>query len=96
MNRFTEIEVRALYEVIAAVDARLAERAAQGHKLTVPRAKIYAAVLYAVIVSARDAGHHGAGSLASAPLLDVILNGAEATDWDTAIVAAIMDFPALN
>lgn len=34
--------------------------------------------------------------LAKAPLLDVILNGAEGTDWDKAVFAVLMDIPGQN
>ncbi|MEU0504479.1 hypothetical protein [Nocardia sp. NPDC005998] len=45
---------------------------------------------------ARQTGHYGAGMLAKAPLLDVILTGAEGTDWDKAVFAVLMDLPIHN
>ncbi|WP_280438809.1 hypothetical protein, partial [Nocardia cyriacigeorgica] len=38
--------------------------------------QVYAAIIYAVLSSARSTGHYGARMLANAPLLDAILAGA--------------------
>ncbi|WP_280231976.1 hypothetical protein [Nocardia cyriacigeorgica] len=72
MDRLREIEIAVLREVIEAVDARLDTIA----HLAVPRSQVYAAIIYAVLSSARSTGHYGAGMLANAPLLDAILAGA--------------------
>ncbi|WP_280473249.1 hypothetical protein [Nocardia cyriacigeorgica] len=71
MDRLREIEIAVLREVIEAVDARLDTIA----HLAVPRSQVYAAIIYAVLSSARSTGHYGAGMLANAPLLDAILAG---------------------
>ncbi|WP_280483248.1 hypothetical protein [Nocardia cyriacigeorgica] len=73
MDRLREIEIAVLREVIEAVDARLDTIA----HLAVPRSQVYAAIIYAVLSSARSTGHYGAGMLANAPLLDAILAGAQ-------------------
>ncbi|WP_330255145.1 hypothetical protein OG874_11690 [Nocardia sp. NBC_00565] len=92
-NGIRAIEVSALREVIDAVDARLVELLANGDKIGAPRSMVLARVLYAVILSARETGHYGAGMLAKAPLLDVILGDAEGTDWDKAVFDVLMDLP---
>ncbi|AVH23569.1 hypothetical protein [Nocardia cyriacigeorgica] len=92
MDRLREIEIAVLREVIDAVDARLDTIA----HLTVPRSKVYASVIYAVLSSARSTGHYGAGMLANAPLLDSILSGAEGTDHGATIFATLVDLNALN
>ncbi|MBF6088405.1 hypothetical protein IU438_12910 [Nocardia cyriacigeorgica] len=92
MDRLREIEIAVLREVIDAVDARLDTIA----RLTVPRSKVYAAIIYAVLSSARSTGHYGAGMLANAPLLDSILSGAEGTDHGATIFATLVDLNALN
>ncbi|VFA97901.1 hypothetical protein [Nocardia cyriacigeorgica] len=92
MDRLREIEIAVLREVIDAVDARLDTIA----HLTVPRSKVYAAIIYAVLSSARSTGHYGAGMLGNAPLLDSILSGAEGTDHGATIFATLVDLNALN
>ncbi|MFE3442693.1 hypothetical protein ACFXNW_06665 [Nocardia sp. NPDC059180] len=92
MDRLRDIEIDVLREVIEAVDARLDTLA----NLTVPRSKVYASVIYAVISSARDTGHYGAGMLANAPLLDSILSGAEGTEHGATIFATLVDLHTLN
>ncbi|MCU1647453.1 MAG: hypothetical protein JWN03_7728 [Nocardia sp.] len=96
MDSLRKIEIDVLREVIDAVEARLRVVEASGRSVVQPRSQIYAAVIHAVIVSARAAGHHGTGSLSSAPLLDAILDGAEADPWDAAIFAVLIDGVALN
>ncbi|WP_433202724.1 hypothetical protein ACQP1G_12780 [Nocardia sp. CA-107356] len=91
-----DLEIRALQDVIDAVDAHTIELLANGAKVSVPRSKLYARVIYAVFASARESGHYGAGMLANAPLLDVILNGAEGTDCDAQAFAALINPSTLN
>jgi hypothetical protein len=91
-----DIEIRVLREVVDAVEARLREREARGHWIRTPRAHVHAAVIHAFMVSARETGHYGAGSLAGAPLLDAILGGVDGTDWDTAVFASLLDAITLN
>ncbi|WP_433723967.1 hypothetical protein ACQP0C_25950 [Nocardia sp. CA-129566] len=95
-NEIRDIEIRVLRDVIDAVDARLSELQSSGCEITASRSTVHARVLYAVIASARQTGHYGAGMLAKAPLLDVILTGAEGTDWDKAVFAVLMDLPTHN
>ncbi|MET8875462.1 hypothetical protein [Nocardia sp. NPDC004604] len=95
-NEIRDIEIRVLRDVIDAVDARLGELQPSGCKITASRSTVHARVRYAVIASARETGHYGAGMLAKAPLLDVILTGAEGTDWDKAVFAVLMDLPIHN
>ncbi|WP_067548401.1 hypothetical protein [Nocardia crassostreae] len=75
----SDIEIRVLHEVIEAVEIHLSALEASGRPLATARSQIHAAVIHAVIASARASGHYGSGSLASAPLLDAILVGAEAS-----------------
>jgi hypothetical protein len=95
-NEIRDIEIRVLRDVIDAVDARLGELQSSGHKIAASRGTVHARVLYAVIASARETGHYGVGMLVKAPLLDVILSGAEGTDWDKEVFAVLMDLPAHN
>ncbi len=95
-NEIREIEIRVLRDVIDAVDARLGELRSSGCDITASRSTVHARVIYAVIASARETGHYGAGMLARAPLLDVILTGAEGTDWDKAVFDVLMDLPTHN
>ncbi|MCP2319574.1 hypothetical protein APR12_004943 [Nocardia amikacinitolerans] len=96
MNTYSEIEIGVLTDIIESVDRTLDERIALGFELAFPRSKIYAVVIHAVMASAREAGHFGPGSIVRAPLLDVILDGAESSEWDERIYAVLMDFYALN
>lgn len=91
MDRLREIEIAVLREVIDAVDARLDTIPG----LTIPRSQVYAAIIYAVLSSARSTGHYGAGMLANA-LLDRILSGAEGTDHGATILATLIDLNALG
>ncbi|QLY29225.1 hypothetical protein [Nocardia huaxiensis] len=88
--------MRVLQEVIDEVDARIEAMEAEGRVLAVPRSKVLATVIYAVMASARSTGSYGSASLASAPLLDVILDGAEGSTWDTAVFTALLGSVALD
>ncbi|WP_405493975.1 hypothetical protein [Nocardia sp. NBC_00511] len=91
MEENGEIDIRVLREVIDAVEDRLRAMEARGGVVTVTRAEIYATVIYAVMSSAREAGHYGAGSLVRAPLLDEVLAGADPEPWETALYAVLVD-----
>ncbi|WP_040815511.1 hypothetical protein [Nocardia concava] len=91
MDDMRDIEIRVLRDVVDAVERRLRAHEAEGGYVLAPRAQVYAAVIYAVIASARASGHYGAGSLARAALLDEILGGVEANPWEAAIYAVVMD-----
>ncbi|MEC3917926.1 hypothetical protein [Nocardia sp. CDC160] len=90
MDRQSDVEIRALREVIDAVEDRLRRLEAAGAVIPAARSEVYAAAIYAVIASARESGHHGSGSIAQAPLLDEILIGVE-EPWVTAIYARVAD-----
>ncbi|MBF6177646.1 hypothetical protein [Nocardia otitidiscaviarum] len=70
------IEIQVIVDVLDTVEARLRERERYGWRLTVPRSHIYAAVLHAVIVSAR-ASHRLPATLDHADILDAIFDGTE-------------------
>ncbi|WP_458689095.1 hypothetical protein [Nocardia tengchongensis] len=91
MDDMAEVEIRVLREVIDAVEERLRAHEGGGGYVPAPRAQLYAAVIYAVLSSARGCGYYGAGSLVHAPLLDEILGGVEANPWDTAVYALVLD-----
>ncbi|MEV6097751.1 hypothetical protein [Nocardia sp. NPDC051981] len=91
MDDQSDIEIRALQDVIDAVEDRLRRFEAKDGVVLAERSEVYATVIYAVIASARASGHYGAGSLARAPLLDEILLGAEPEPWETAMYAAVVD-----
>ncbi|WP_405485081.1 hypothetical protein [Nocardia sp. NBC_00511] len=78
-----QIELQVIQDVLDTVEARLREKEERGWRLTVPRSRVYAIVLLAVIVSARDA-HRIPATLDHAAILDSILDGAEATTDDGA------------
>ncbi|MFE3189490.1 hypothetical protein ACFXHA_10810 [Nocardia sp. NPDC059240] len=71
-----QIELQVIQDVLDTVEARLRERERCGWRLTVPRSRIYATVLLAVIASARDT-HRLPATLDRAAVLDDILDGAE-------------------
>ncbi|WP_067565094.1 hypothetical protein [Nocardia acidivorans] len=71
-----QIERQVIADVLDTVEAKLRERERQGWRLTVPRSRIYAIVLHAVIVSARAARRYPA-TLDGADILDAIFDGAE-------------------
>lgn len=91
MDGHPDIEIRALRDVIDAVEARLRQYESNGGVVTAPRSEVYATVIYAVIASAGASGHYGSGSLARAPLLEDILDGGEAEPWETAIYGAVVE-----
>ncbi|APA98336.1 hypothetical protein [Nocardia seriolae] len=91
MDDMQEVEVRVLRDVIETVENRLRCHEAAGGYVLAPRAEVYAELIFAVITSARSAGHYGAGSLVRAPILDVILGGVETGPWEAAVYAMIMD-----
>lgn len=74
-----QIELQVIQDVLDTVEAQLRERERHGWRLTVPRARIYATVLYAVIVSAR-AAHAFPATLDRADILDTIFDGTEPSD----------------
>ncbi|MGW0247997.1 hypothetical protein ACWDYH_15325 [Nocardia goodfellowii] len=73
------IEIQVIQDVLDVVETQLVERERCGWQLTVPRARLYAIVLHAVIVSAR-AGYRIPATLDGADILDVILDGIEPAD----------------
>ncbi|MEV6099974.1 hypothetical protein [Nocardia sp. NPDC051981] len=70
------IEIQVIQDVLDTVEARLCDRERRGWRLTAPRSLIYAAVLHAVIVSAR-ASHRLPATLDHAAVLDAIFDGTE-------------------
>ncbi|WP_067532991.1 hypothetical protein [Nocardia crassostreae] len=84
-----DIEINVLCDVIDAVEALLQQLESSDSTIVTSRPEAYAIFIQAVIASARATGHHGAGTLATAPLLDAILAGAEATPWDRAILTVL-------
>ncbi|MFE5285873.1 hypothetical protein ACFRAQ_13000 [Nocardia sp. NPDC056611] len=91
MDDMAEVEIGVLRDVIDAVEERLRAHESGGGSVIAPRAQLYAAVIYAVLASARGSGYYGAGSLARAPLLDEILAGVESNPWDRAIYTVVLD-----
>ncbi|WP_433625065.1 hypothetical protein [Nocardia sp. CA-120079] len=75
-----QVEAAVIREVIDAVDKRISAMAGT-RKLTVPKARIYAAVIYEVLASARE-NSIGSMCLLDAPLLDAILDGDEVEGTD--------------
>lgn len=69
-----QIEIQVIVDVLDTVEARLRERERRGWRLTVSRARIYAVVLHAVIVSAR-ASHRLPATLDHADVLDATSTG---------------------
>ncbi|MFD7845477.1 hypothetical protein ACFV4K_21390 [Nocardia sp. NPDC059764] len=78
------VEIQVIQDVLDAIEARLRDRERHGRRLIVPRSRVYATVLHAVIVSARESRRLPA-TLDHAAILDTILDGAEATDPDTGL-----------
>ncbi|MFE9321256.1 hypothetical protein ACIHDR_00465 [Nocardia sp. NPDC052278] len=75
-----QVEAAVIREVIDAVDKRIS--AIEGtSKLGVHKARIYAAVIYEVLASARE-NSIGSMCLLDAPLLDSILDGDEVEGTD--------------
>ncbi len=73
-----QMELQVIVDVLDAVEARLREHERCGWRLTVARTRIYAAVLHAVILSARSTCIFPP-TLDRAAVLDTILDGAEPT-----------------
>ncbi|MFD6356050.1 hypothetical protein [Nocardia tengchongensis] len=71
-----QVEIQVIQDVLDAIETRLRDRERHGWRLTVPRSRVYAAVLHAVIVSARES-HCLPATLDHATVLDTILDGAE-------------------
>ncbi|MBF6183520.1 hypothetical protein [Nocardia otitidiscaviarum] len=76
-----QIEVQVIVDVLDTVETRLREQERCGWRLTVPRTRIYAIVLHAVIRSARTRPYPG--TLDSADILDTIFDGIESSDLPT-------------
>ncbi|MGW4242768.1 hypothetical protein [Nocardia sp. NPDC004722] len=70
------IELQVIQDVLDTVEARIREMERRGWRLTVPRSRVYATILLAVVVSAREA-HRLPATLDHAAILDEILDGAE-------------------
>lgn len=71
-----KVELQVIVDILDTVEARLRERERCGWQLTVPRTRIYAIVLHAVILSAR-AAHAFPATLDRAAILDDIFDGVE-------------------
>ncbi|WP_306357618.1 MULTISPECIES: hypothetical protein [unclassified Nocardia] len=86
------IELQVIVDVLDTIDARLRAHERHGWRLTAPRTHIYAAVLHAVIRSAR-ATHVFPPTLDRAAILDTIFDGIEpsAVDDRCPVTAAIAD-----
>ncbi|WP_330185364.1 hypothetical protein OHB26_18355 [Nocardia sp. NBC_01503] len=69
-----QIELQVIRDVLDVIDARLRDSETHGWHLTAPRTHIYAAVLLAVIVSARES-HRIPATLDHAAILDAIFDG---------------------
>ncbi|MEU7767028.1 hypothetical protein AB0B25_18105 [Nocardia sp. NPDC049190] len=68
-----EAEISVLIDVVARVDAALADAARYQQHPGSGRARIYATVLYELIVSARQTHGPDAGRLYAAPILDSLI-----------------------
>ncbi|MEU6584061.1 hypothetical protein [Nocardia sp. NPDC046763] len=68
-----------IQDVLDIVEVRLRDHERCGWRLTVPRSQIYATILHAVIVSARES-HRVPATLDRAAILDIILDGADPPD----------------
>ncbi|MFJ9367842.1 hypothetical protein ACIRRA_25955 [Nocardia sp. NPDC101769] len=78
------IEIQVIQDVLDTIETRLRDRERHGWRLTVPRSRVYATLLHAVIVSARES-HRLPATLDRAPILDTILDGAEPSNQTAAI-----------
>ncbi|MFC7428981.1 hypothetical protein [Nocardia tengchongensis] len=74
-----QIELQVIQDVLDMVESRIRELERRGWRLTVPRSRIYATVLLAVVVSARQS-HRVPATLDRAAILDEILDGADPFD----------------
>lgn len=70
------VEIQVIQDVLDAIEARLRDRERHGWHLIVPRTRVYAALLHAVVVSARES-HRLPATLDHATILDTILDGVE-------------------
>ncbi|MEV6099744.1 hypothetical protein [Nocardia sp. NPDC051981] len=77
------IEIQVIQDVLDTIETRLRYRERHGWRLTVPRSRVYATVLHAVIVSARES-HRLPATLDRAAILDTILDGIEPASHDAA------------
>ncbi|MTE17489.1 hypothetical protein [Nocardia aurantiaca] len=73
------IEIQVIQDVLDTVEARLREQERCGLRLTVPRSRIFAVVLHAVISSARES-YGCRATLDRAGILDAIFDGVEPTN----------------
>ncbi|WP_458689436.1 hypothetical protein [Nocardia tengchongensis] len=71
-----QVEIQVIQDVLDAIETRLRDRERHGWRLTVPRSRVYATLLHAVIVSARES-HCLPATLDRAAVLDAILDGVE-------------------
>lgn len=91
-GQLRELEIGVIQDVIDAVDAQLDDAL----NLAVPRSRVYAAVIYAVMVSATESGRFGSGMLINAPLLDSILSGAEGSEHGALVFATLVGLNTLE
>ncbi|GAB2531004.1 hypothetical protein [Nocardia heshunensis] len=70
------IEIQVVQDILEVVEARLREWEGCGWWLSVPRWRVFAVVLHAVIVSARET-HGCRATLDRAQVLDAIFDGVE-------------------
>ncbi|GAB3203464.1 hypothetical protein [Nocardia tengchongensis] len=71
-----QVEIQVIQDVLDAIEIRLRDRERHGWRLTVPRSRVYATLLHAVVASARES-HRLPATLDHATILDTILDGAE-------------------
>ncbi|MEV0465678.1 hypothetical protein AB0I30_29875 [Nocardia tengchongensis] len=71
-----QVEIQVIQDVLDAIETRLRDRERHGWRLTVPRSRVYATLLHAVVASARES-HRLPATLDHATILDTILDGAE-------------------
>lgn len=74
-NEIADIEIHVIQDVIDIVESRLQQYERCGWQLTVPRSRLYATLLRAVVASAREQSFRA--TLDSADILDSILDGVE-------------------
>ncbi|MGW4532248.1 hypothetical protein ACWEOI_14985 [Nocardia sp. NPDC004340] len=81
---FDAIEIQVIQDVLDIVEARLREGERCGRRLTVPRSRVHAAMLHAVIASARES-YGCRATLDRAGILDAIFDGVESTSATNAM-----------
>ncbi|WP_280399011.1 hypothetical protein [Nocardia carnea] len=64
--------------------------------LAVPRSRIYASAIYALMASVMESGHFGSRMLTNAPLLDSILSGDQGSEHGALIFATLVGLNALE